>query len=66
MKLKERLKSWPVWLAVLGAVGIIGNSLGLFEKIGIDFSEWDIIVNAIGGVLVAFGVLNNPTDREHF
>ena len=33
---------------------------------GIDSTSWEIIVNAVGSILIAFGVLNNPTDREHF
>ena len=66
MNMKERLKSWPVWLAVLGAVGVILNSTGVFEKIGWDSTTWQVLVNAVGTILIAFGVLNNPTDREHF
>ncbi|MBR5422635.1 MAG: AAA family ATPase [Clostridia bacterium] len=33
---------------------------------GIDSTSWEIIVNAVGSILIAFGVLNNPTDREYF
>ena len=64
--IKERLKSWPVWLSVLGAVGMLLNTFGVFEKVGIDSTTWDVVVNAIGTILVMFGVLNNPTNREHF
>lgn len=64
--IKERLRSWAVWLSVFGAIGIILNSLGLFEKLGITSAEFDVVVNAFGGILVAFGILNNPTDKEHF
>ena len=64
--IKERLKSWAVWLSVLGAVGVILNSTGAFEKMGIDSATFDVIVNATGSVLIAFGILNNPTDRNCF
>lgn len=64
--LKQRLKSWAVWLSVLGAVGIILNATGALEKLGLDQSGWDSVINAVGAVLVGFGILNNPTDREHF
>ncbi len=64
--MKERLKSWAVWLSVLGAVGGILNSLGVFAKLGIDSTAWDVIVNAVGSILIAFGILNNPTDKQHF
>jgi len=61
-----RLRSWAVWLSVLGALGVVLNSTGVFEMWGIDSDEWNVCVNAVGSVLIAFGILNNPTDREHF
>ena len=51
---------------MLGAVGMLLNTFGVFEKVGIDSTTWDVVVNAIGTILVMFGVLNNPTNREHF
>lgn len=62
----ERFRSWAVWLSILGAVGVVLNSLGVFEKWGIDTPTWGVIVNAVGTVLVGFGILNNPTDRHNF
>ena len=64
--IRERLKSWAVWVSVLGAVGVILNSLGVFEKIGIDNAAFDVIVNSVGTILIAFGILNNPTDKNCF
>ena len=66
MKMKERLTSWAVWVSVLGAVGVVLNSFGLFQRWGIDSESWNIIVNAIGSLLIAFGILNNPTNKEGF
>lgn len=64
--IKERLKSWAVWVSVLGAVGVILNSFGVFEKIGITSAVFDVIVNSVGTILIAFGILNNPTDKTCF
>lgn len=64
--IKERLKSWAVWVSVLGAIGVILNSVGVFELLGIDSATFDIIVNAVGTILIAFGILNNPTDKSSF
>lgn len=66
VSVKERLKSWAVWASVLGALGIILNSFGVFEKLGLDSTEFDIIINALGSILVTFGILNNPTDKANF
>ena len=64
--IKERLKSWAVWVSVLGAVGVILNAFGVFEKIGIDSATFDVIVNAVGTILITFGILNNPTSKDCF
>lgn len=66
VSIKERLKSWAVWLSVLGAVGVILNATGVFEKLGLDSTSWDVIINAVGSILIGFGILNNPTDKTAF
>ena len=66
VSVKDRLKSWAVWTSVLGALAVILNAFGVFEKIGIDSASFDMIVNAVGSVLIAFGILNNPTDKTAF
>lgn len=66
MPLRERLKSPAVWAAVCGAVAVILNAFGVFDNLGIDSAEFDAIVNSVGSVLIAFGILNNPTDRTNF
>ena len=66
MNIKSRLKSWAVWLSILGAVGVILNALGLFDEWGITSDAWQNIITAVGSILVGFGILNNPTDRENF
>ncbi len=66
VSIKERLKSWAVWVSVLGAVGVILNAFGVFEKLGITSATFDVIVNAVGTILITFGILNNPTDKSSF
>lgn len=64
--MQNRLKSWVVWASVLGALGVILNAFGVFEAIGIDSDGFNTAVNAIGTVLITFGVLNNPTSKDEF
>lgn len=66
VSIKERLKSWAVWVSVLGALGVILNATGVFDLIGLDSMQFDIIVNAVGTILIAFGILNNPTNKTGF
>ena len=64
--LKGRLKSWALWVSVLGAVGIILDNIGIFARFGLDGDKWTLIINAVGGILVAFGILNDPTNPVGF
>lgn len=57
----ERLKSWPLWLS-LGALIVFCVK----EFAGIDISGTvNGLLDVLCPVLVAFGIVNNPTDREH-
>ena len=64
--LRERLKSPVVWSAFVGCIITIFSVLGIWEKIGITSEQFSNIVGAIGTMLTAFGILNNPTSREEF
>lgn len=66
VSIKERLKSWAVWVSVLGALGVILNATGVFQKLGLDSTSWDVIINAVGSILIGFGILNNPTNKTGF
>lgn len=63
---QPRWRSWAVWLSTLGAVWTILNAFGLTEKWGIPETTFKTVVDAIGCILIGFGVLNNPTDPENF
>lgn len=63
---QPRLKSWAVWVSVLGAVWTILNAFGLPAKWGIEEGTFKTVVDAVGVILIGFGILNNPTDRNNF
>lgn len=63
---QPRWRSWALWVSVLGAVWTIMNALGITQKIGIEETTFKTIVDALGVILIGFGILNNPTDKANF
>ena len=62
MQILNRFKSWAVWLS-LGALAVFCAK----EFGGIDISSTvDGLLNVLLPILVSFGIVNNPTDRENF
>ena len=58
----ERFKSWALWTAIAALVVFCVK-----EFVGVDISETvDGLLNVLLPVLVAFGIVNNPTDRKNF
>ena len=63
---QNRFRSWALWVSVAGAVWVIASNFGITEKIGITEGTFHNILDAIGSILIAFGICNNPTDRDNF
>ena len=58
----ERFKSWALWTAIAALVVFCVK-----EFVGVDISDTvDGLLNVLLPVLVAFGIVNNPTDRKNF
>lgn len=58
----KRFKSWALWMSIAALVVFCVK-----EFAGIDISETvDGFMNVLLPVLVAFGIVNNPTDSTHF
>lgn len=57
-----RFKSWALWLALAALVVFCVK-----EFAGVDISATvDGLMDVLCPVLVAFGIVNNPTDKSHF
>ena len=57
-----RFKSWALWLSISALVVFCVK-----EFAGIDISDTvNGLMNVLLPVLVAFGIINNPTDRKGF
>lgn len=63
---QPRWRSWAVWVSVIGAVWTILNAFGLPSKLGIEETTFKMVVDAVGVILIGFGILNNPTDHDNF
>lgn len=58
----NRFKSWAVWMSI-GALIVFCAK----EFVGVDISDTvNGLLDVLLPILVAFGIVNNPTDREHF
>lgn len=58
----KRFKSWAVWLST-GALVVFCAK----EFCGIDISDTvDGLLDVLLPLLVAFGIVNNPTDNKRF
>ena len=58
----NRFKSWAVWLSIGALVVFCAKEFG-----GIDISGTvDGLLDVLLPLLVAFGIVNNPTDRGRF
>lgn len=58
----ERFKSWAVWVSIGALIVFCAKEFG-----GVDISGTvDGLLNVLLPVLVAFGIVNNPTDRNNF
>ena len=62
----NRFKSWATWVGVAGALWTLLSVFGVPEKIGITSDGWNAALTALGSLLTLFGIVNNPTDKEHF
>ena len=64
---QNRFKSKVVWVSILGALFLIYNTIA--NEIGLPVIEDGVIntiVNGVVGLLVTFGILNDPTNPEAF
>ncbi len=60
--MQNRFKSWALWLSVAALIVFCVK-----EFAGIDISETvNGFLDVLLPVLVAFGVVNNPTDKKNF
>lgn len=58
----NRFKSWAVWVSLGALIVFCVKEFG-----GVDISETvNGLLDVLLPILVAFGIVNNPTDRQNF
>ena len=61
---QNRFKSWALWVSVAGAVWTILSAFGLTEQLGIEETTFKTVLDAVGVILIGFGIVNNPTNPD--
>ena len=64
--LRDRLRSRVLWAAVLGCLMTVCSAFNLWQKLGVTADGFREVAASVGAVLAAFGVFNDPTNREGF
>lgn len=64
--LRDRLRSKVLWAAVVGCIITVISAFDAWQYIGITADGFREIAASVGAVLAAFGVFNDPTNREGF
>ncbi len=60
--MQNRFKSWALWLSIAALIVFLVKT---FAKV--DIAEpVNEFMNVLLPVLIGFGIVNNPTDSEHF
>ena len=57
----KRFKSPVLWLAIAALIAFVTKNW-----MGFEIPEWNTFVELLLAVLIAFGVVNNPADKENF
>jgi len=63
---QNRLRSPVAWGALAALVLFILKTYGVLAGIGLTEDSFKELTTLIFGVATAFGILNNPTDKDSF
>jgi len=63
---QNRFLSWTAWLTLLPIITMLGDTYGLWKIIGMPQDVFTKLFTAVGALLVAFGVFNDPTSKNTY
>lgn len=64
MKLKNLIRSYSFWTALSGAVVMLAGALGRAFSFEVEEKIITDIIMAVAGLLVVFGVVSLPKDKD--
>ncbi len=60
IEFRNRFKSWALWLAVAALAVFVGKTF-----FGVDFGDTvNTLMNLLLPIMVAFGIVNDPTNKS--
>lgn len=63
---QSRFRSKAAWASLLALLGLLLGTFGVYEVLGISGTQYEKISEMLLSTMVAFGILNNPTDKNSF
>ena len=59
--MQNRLRSKVLWVSIFALFYFV-----LKNWFNVEIPQWDVFVELLLAVLVGFGIINNPTDKDNF
>lgn len=63
---QSRFRSKAAWASLFALLGLLLGTFGVYEVLGISGTQYEKISEMLLSTMVAFGILNNPTDKSSF
>jgi uncharacterized membrane protein len=63
---QPRYKSKVLWAAVAAEVVLLLQMFGVFNRLGLSMDTVQQAITGLLGILVGFGILNDPTSKSSF
>lgn len=63
---QSRFRSKAAWASLLALLGLLLGTFGVYEILGISGTKYEKISEMLLSTMVAFGILNNPTNKNSF
>ena len=63
---QSRWKSPVFWTSIFALVAFVLGNYGLYDVIGMTSETFQTFINLLLSAMMAFGIVNNPTNKDGF